>query len=100
MKATATVFGGNPNLRISATKSMTGHLLGGAGAVEAIAAVMAVCEDLVPPTINTRELDANLPQGLHIVLDKAEKHPVRYAMSNTFGFGGHNATAIFRKKEN
>jgi 3-oxoacyl-[acyl-carrier-protein] synthase II len=99
MKATATVFGGNPNLRISATKSMTGHLLGGAGAVEAIAAVMAVCEDTVPPTINTQQLDANLPQGLHIVLEKAEKHPVRYAMSNTFGFGGHNATAIFKKNE-
>lgn len=99
MKATAKVFAGNKNLRISATKSMTGHLLGGAGAIEAIAAVMAIQEEIVPATINTQELDPNIPQGLHIVIGKSIKHPIRYAMSNTFGFGGHNATAIFKKYE-
>ncbi|MDJ1502459.1 beta-ketoacyl-ACP synthase II [Xanthocytophaga agilis] len=99
MKATATLFSGNNNLRISATKSMTGHLLGGAGAIEAIAAVMAIKESMVPATINTKELDPNIPQGLNIVIGKSVSHPIRYAMSNTFGFGGHNATAIFKKYE-
>jgi 3-oxoacyl-[acyl-carrier-protein] synthase II len=99
MKATATVFGNNPNLKISATKSMTGHLLGGAGAIEAIAAVMAIKESMVPATINTQELDPNIPQGLTIVTGKSVGHSIRYAMSNTFGFGGHNATAIFKKYE-
>ncbi|MDJ1481443.1 beta-ketoacyl-ACP synthase II [Cytophagaceae bacterium YF14B1] len=99
MKATATLFSGNSNLRISATKSMTGHLLGGAGAIEAIAAVMAIKENMVPATINTKELDPNIPQGLNIVIGKSVSHSIRYAMSNTFGFGGHNATAIFKKYE-
>ncbi|MDJ1470015.1 beta-ketoacyl-ACP synthase II [Cytophagaceae bacterium DM2B3-1] len=99
MKATATLFSGNNNLRISATKSMTGHLLGGAGAIEAIAAVMAIKESMVPATINTKELDPNIPQGLNIVIGKSVSHSIRYAMSNTFGFGGHNATAIFKKYE-
>lgn len=99
MKATATLFSGNSNLRISATKSMTGHLLGGAGAIEAIAAVMAIKESMVPATINTKELDPGIPQGLNIVIGKSVSHSIRYAMSNTFGFGGHNATAIFKKYE-
>jgi len=99
MKATATMFGHSANLRISATKSMTGHLLGGAGAIEAIAAIMAVRENRIPATINTQQLDQAIPQGLNIVIGKSISHPVRYAMSNTFGFGGHNATTIFKKYE-
>ncbi len=99
MKATATLFGSNPTVLISATKSMTGHLLGGAGAIEAIASVLAVKENIVPPTINTTQLDAALPEGIRIVVGKAQKHPIQYAMSNTFGFGGHNASAIFKKYE-
>ncbi len=99
MRATKTLFGENKNLCISATKSMTGHLLGGAGAIEAIVAVMAIKEGTVPATINTQELDPELPQGLNIVIGKSVKHSIRYAMSNTFGFGGHNATAIFKAYE-
>ena len=97
LRAIATVFGTESELRLSATKSMTGHLLGGAGAIEAIASIMALKEGIIPPTINTQNLDAAIPQGLNIVLGKAEKRPLRYVMSNTFGFGGHNATAIFKR---
>ncbi len=99
LRAIATVFGTGSELRLSATKSMTGHLLGGAGAIEAIASIMALKEGMIPPTINTQNLDAAIPQGLNIVLGKAEKRPLRYVMSNTFGFGGHNATAIFKRYE-
>ncbi len=99
LRAIATVFGTESELRLSATKSMTGHLLGGAGAIEAIASIMALKEGMIPPTINTQNLDAAIPQGLNIVLGKAEKRPLRYVMSNTFGFGGHNATAIFKRHE-
>lgn len=84
-------------LSISATKSMTGHLLGAAGAIEAIAAIMAIRENTIPPTINTTELDPAVPAGLNIVLDKAVQREVNVAMSNTFGFGGHNAIAVFKK---
>jgi len=99
LRAIATVFGTESELRLSATKSMTGHLLGGAGAIEAIASIMALKEGIIPPTINTQNLDPAIPQGLNIVLGKAEKRPLNYVMSNTFGFGGHNATAIFKKYE-
>ncbi len=97
LKAVFKLFSNSPNLSISATKSMTGHLLGAAGAVEAIACIMAIKENIIPPTINTIDLDPQIPQGLDIVLGKKKDKTVNYAMSNTFGFGGHNATVIFKK---
>lgn len=84
-------------LAISATKSMTGHLLGAAGAIEAVLCVLAVKHDLIPPTINTQTLDPALPTHLKLVLGEKQQHPVNVAMSNSFGFGGHNATVIFKK---
>lgn len=84
-------------LQVSATKSMTGHLLGAAGAIEAIATVLAINESQVPPTINTTKLDEVLPTGIDITLGKPLAKEITYAMSNTFGFGGHNAIAIFKK---
>jgi len=84
-------------LNISATKSMTGHLLGAAGAIEAIACVMSVKEDIVPPTINHVHEDPDLDNNLNFTLNKAQKRVVNVAMSNTFGFGGHNTSAIFKK---
>lgn len=92
------VFGEHAyNLNISSTKSMTGHLLGAAGAIEAIAAVMSVKEDTVPPTINHFTDDEGLDQNLNFTFEKAQKREVRAALSNTFGFGGHNASVIFKK---
>ena len=92
------VFGANPkNLHISATKSMTGHLLGGAGAIEAIAAIKAMNEGIIPPTINTVDVEPEFAGKFDLTLGKAVHKPVNYAMSNTFGFGGHIATAIFKK---
>jgi len=85
------------NLNISSTKSMTGHLLGAAGAIEAIAAIMAVKEDIVPPTINHFTDDPDLDNQLNFTFNKAQKRVVRAALSNTFGFGGHNASVIFKK---
>lgn len=97
-KAIVSLFGEHAyKLNISATKSMTGHLLGAAGAIEAIAAVLAVYNDIVPPTINFRVPDPDIDQKLNITPNKAEARPVRYALSNTFGFGGHNASVIFKK---
>lgn len=90
------VFQNNP-VAISATKSMTGHLLGAAGAVESIISALSVKEDIVPGTINTQTLDDALPGGLNIVLGKSKKQKVDYALNNTFGFGGHTATSIFKK---
>ena len=84
------------NMKISATKSMTGHLLGAAGAVEAIISILSINNQVVPPTINTEVLDPEIPSSLHIVLKEAISHKVKTAMSNTFGFGGHNATVVFR----
>jgi len=75
---------------------MTGHLLGAAGAVEAIASIKAVQEDIVPPTINTREIEPGFDH-FNLTLDKAVQKTVNYAMNNTFGFGGHIATTIFKK---
>ena len=86
-----------PNLMISATKSMTGHLLGAAGAIEAIACLMSIQDGIVPPTINTKNLDPAIPTGLNILLGEASKRPVKVAMSNTFGFGGHNGIVVFKK---
>lgn len=85
------------NLNISSTKSMTGHLLGAAGAIEAIASILAVQNDMVPPTINHFEDDDQLDSKLNFTFHKAQQRTVRAALSNTFGFGGHNATVIFRK---
>lgn len=99
-KAIITLFGDHAyKLNISATKSMTGHLLGAAGAVEAIATVMAVVHDIVPPTINFRNPDPAIDQNLNLTLNKAQKRPVRVALSNNFGFGGHNASILLRKFE-
>lgn len=98
VKAITKVFGQKTeNLSISATKSMTGHLLGAAGAVEAILSIKAMQESKIPPTINVVELDPAIPKGLHIVTGEAIQKTVNVAMSNTFGFGGHNAIVIFRK---
>jgi 3-oxoacyl-[acyl-carrier-protein] synthase II len=100
MKAVKSFFGEHTKkLHISATKSATGHLLGGAGAIEAIASIMAIYDGVIPPTINTQEIDPAIPAGLNIVFGKSMKKDVKVAMSNTFGFGGHNATAVFRKIE-
>jgi 3-oxoacyl-[acyl-carrier-protein] synthase II len=98
MKAVSKFFGDHAKkLHISATKSATGHLLGGAGAIEAIVSIKAIENGIIPPTINTQQLDPTLPQGLNIVLGSSIKKDVNVAMSNTFGFGGHNATAVFKK---
>lgn len=94
------VFGEHAyNLNISSTKSMTGHLLGGAGAIEAVAAVKAVMHDLIPPTINHFTDDPDIDPRLNLTFHKAQARPVRAALSNTFGFGGHNASVIFKKFE-
>ena len=97
-KAILSVFGDHAyNLNISSTKSMTGHLLGAAGVIEAIACVYAVMEDLVPPTINHFTDDPELDPKLNFTFWKAQPRNVRAALSNTFGFGGHNASVIVRK---
>lgn len=93
------IFGERTDLHISATKSMTGHLLGAAGAVEGIACIKAVQEDKVPPTINTQNVEPDFAGRFNLTLGKAVTQTVRYAMSNTFGFGGHISTAIFKKFE-
>ncbi len=85
------------NLNISATKSMTGHLLGAAGAVEAMAAIMALTEGVIPPTINLQNVDPAIDPKLNLTPNKAQKRDITYAMSNTFGFGGHNSSVILKK---
>ncbi len=100
VKAIKDVFGDAAyKLNISSTKSMTGHLLGAAGAVEAMASVLAVKNDIVPPTINHEEgdNDEQMDYNLNFTFNKAQKREVRAALSNTFGFGGHNACVIFKK---
>jgi 3-oxoacyl-[acyl-carrier-protein] synthase II len=97
-KAIMSVFGDHAyNLNISSTKSMTGHCLGAAGALEAIACVMSVVHDMVPPTINHFTDDPELDPNLNFTFNKAQKRTVRAALSNTFGFGGHNASVIVKK---
>jgi 3-oxoacyl-[acyl-carrier-protein] synthase II len=93
------VFGERKSLSVSATKSMTGHLLGAAGAVEAIACVMALKEGIVPPTINTKDIEPVFQHLFDFPLEKGHSKPIKYAMSNTFGFGGHIASVIFKKFE-
>ncbi|CAN5526128.1 beta-ketoacyl-ACP synthase II [soil metagenome] len=99
LKAVERVFGSNKTLNISGTKSMTGHLLGAAGAVEAIACIQALRENIVPPTINTTEVEPGFADKFNLTLGKAVNKTVNYAMSNTFGFGGHIATSIYKKTE-
>ncbi|RAJ72806.1 3-oxoacyl-[acyl-carrier-protein] synthase II [Chitinophaga dinghuensis] len=98
IKAITRLFGNDPDhLFISATKSMTGHLLGAAGAIEAIAAILSIDKHIIPPTINTTNLDPEIPSNLRIVLGNAVEKDVKVALSNTFGFGGHNGIVVFRK---
>jgi 3-oxoacyl-[acyl-carrier-protein] synthase II len=99
-KAIVKVFGEHAyKLNISATKSMTGHLLGAAGAIEAIATIMAMVHNTVPPTINFKNPDAAIDQNLNLTLNKAQARTINAALSNTFGFGGHNASVVIKKPE-
>ncbi len=98
LKAISKVFGDHAkNININSTKSMTGHLLGAAGAIEAIASILAMEHNLVPPTINHRVVDEQIDPSLNLTLNKAQEREVKVAMSNTFGFGGHNACVLFKK---
>jgi 3-oxoacyl-[acyl-carrier-protein] synthase II len=97
LKAISRVFGERHSLNISGTKSMTGHLLGAAGAIEAILTVKALTENIVPPTINTDEVEPEWKDKLNLTLGKAQSKEINYAMSNTFGFGGHIASVLFKK---
>ena len=98
IKAIQRVFGEHAyNLNISSTKSMTGHLLGAAGAIEAIAVILAIKNNIVPPTINHFTDDEGLDNRLNLTFNKAQKREIRAALSNTFGFGGHNCSIIFKK---
>lgn len=99
-KAILEVFGEHAyKLNISSTKSMTGHLLGAAGAVESIASILAIQNQLVPPTINHQTTDETFDPKLNFTFNKAQKREIKVAMSNTFGFGGHNASVVFKKFE-
>lgn len=102
VKAIQEIFGDHAyKLNISSTKSMTGHLLGAAGALEAIASIKAIEEGIIPPTINhdPEDKDAEIDYNLNFTFNEAQERPVRVAISNTFGFGGHNATVLFKKIE-
>ena len=99
-KAIQEVFGEHAyNININSTKSMTGHLLGAAGAVEAIASILAITNKMVPPTINHQTPDENIDPKLNFTFGKAQKRDVKVALSNTFGFGGHNACVVFKEFE-
>ena len=98
LKAISEVFGDHAkNININSTKSMTGHLLGAAGAIESIASILAMKHGIVPPTINHSTVDENINPDLNLTLNKPQKRAIKVAMSNTFGFGGHNACVAFRK---
>ncbi|MBN97398.1 MAG: beta-ketoacyl-[acyl-carrier-protein] synthase II [Flavobacteriaceae bacterium] len=98
LKAVGKVFGSHAKkININSTKSMTGHLLGAAGAIEAIASIMSIKFGIVPPTINHTTADDNIDSELNLTLNKAQKRDVKVAMSNTFGFGGHNACVVFKQ---
>ena len=98
LKAISQVFGDHAkNININSTKSMTGHLLGAAGAIESIASILAMKHGIVPPTINHSTADENINPDLNLTLNKPQKRAIKVAMSNTFGFGGHNACVAFRK---
>ncbi|MBO7305353.1 MAG: beta-ketoacyl-[acyl-carrier-protein] synthase II, partial [Bacteroidales bacterium] len=98
LKAIKAVFGEHAyNVNISSTKSMTGHLLGGAGAIESIACISAMETGNIPPTINFKEEDPEIDYKLNLTLNKAQKREVNVAVNNVFGFGGHNACMVFKK---
>lgn len=97
LNAVSKTFKGSKNLWVSSSKSMTGHLLGAAGAIEAILAIKSITENSIPPTINIENLDAGIPEGIQIVMGQPMQKTIKTAMSNAFGFGGHNATVIFRE---
>ncbi|MFT7442937.1 MAG: 3-oxoacyl-[acyl-carrier-protein] synthase II, partial [Maribacter sp.] len=98
LKAISQVFGEHAkNININSTKSMTGHLLGAAGAIESIAVILAMQHGIVPPTINHTTADENINPELNLTLNKPQKRDIKIALSNTFGFGGHNACVAFKK---
>ncbi|GGK14343.1 3-oxoacyl-[acyl-carrier-protein] synthase 2 [Yeosuana aromativorans] len=98
LKAISEVFGSHAkHININSTKSMTGHLLGAAGAIEAISVILAMEHGMVPPTINHATVDENIDPELNLTLNKAQKRDVKVGMSNTFGFGGHNACVVFKR---
>jgi 3-oxoacyl-[acyl-carrier-protein] synthase II len=102
VKAIKAVFGEHVyNMNLSSTKSMTGHMIGGTGAVEALASIMALKDGIIPPTINHADddVDEEIDSRINFTFNEAQKRKIRYALSNTFGFGGHNATLIFKKWE-
>ena len=99
-KAILSVFGEHAyKMNLSATKSMTGHLLGAAGAIEAIATIMATIYDIVPPTINYKVPDPQIDPKLNLTPNKSQSKKINAAISNTFGFGGHNASIVIKKAE-
>ncbi|MFI0429605.1 beta-ketoacyl-ACP synthase II [Mariniflexile sp. HMF6888] len=98
LKAISEIFGSHAkHININSTKSMTGHLLGAAGAIEAISAILAMEHGIIPPTINHTTVDENIDPELNLTLNKSQKRNIKVAMSNTFGFGGHNACVLFKK---
>ena len=99
-QAILSVFGDHAyKMNINSTKSMTGHLLGAAGAIEAISSIMSIQHSIVPPTINHQTPDENIDQKIDFTFGKPKNRTVNIALSNTFGFGGHNACLIFKKYE-
>ena len=100
LKAISNVFGKHtPNININSTKSMTGHMLGASGAIEAISVILSIQNKVVPPTINHKNIDENIDQNLNLTLNTAQNREINIAMSNTFGFGGHNACLLFKKTD-
>ena len=100
LKAISNVFGKHaPNININSTKSMTGHMLGASGAIEAISVILSMQNKIVPPTINHKNIDDNIDQNLNLTLNTAQNKEINIAMSNTFGFGGHNACLLFKKTD-
>ena len=100
LKAISNVFGKHAlNININSTKSMTGHMLGASGAIEAISVILSIQNKVVPPTINHKNIDENIDQTLNLTLNTAQNREVNIAMSNTFGFGGHNACLLFKKTD-
>ena len=100
LKAISNIFGKHTlNININSTKSMTGHMLGASGAIEAISVILSIQNKIVPPTINHKNIDENIDQTLNLTLNTAQNREVNIAMSNTFGFGGHNACLLFKKTD-
>jgi 3-oxoacyl-[acyl-carrier-protein] synthase II len=97
-KALCKVFGNHLyKMNVNSTKSMTGHLLGAAGAIEAISSILSIQNGVVPPTINHKTKDENIDENINFTFNIAQKRKVDVAMSNTFGFGGHNACVLFKR---